>query len=83
MLFASTISPMICPGGGPKQGRHKKDRITIRRAETNFQTSHFVYAAGASRMTKEIHKKTETDGQMGAKKKRGQKQTKKKNVAQT
>ena len=38
LLFADTISPMICPGDGPTEGRHVKTRRKTgkekKRAET-------------------------------------------------
>ena len=32
-LFAGTISPMICPGDGPTEGRHDKTRRKARKKE--------------------------------------------------
>ena len=47
LLFADTTSRMICPVGGPTEGRHDKTRILygskIKRVRTNFVDNTFFF----------------------------------------
>ena len=68
LLFAGTISPMICPVDGPAEGRHEKTRRKIRQEEGRDGDSQKTKPAvllcpvGGPRRTQQNKGRAETKG---------------------